>query len=335
MAQTDYGIDLGSSTIVIYARTRGVVVMEPALIAYDKDADRILAYGEEARQMLSRVTGGVVAIRPLKNGVITDYAMVEKLLQHFLAKAMGRRAIRKPVISICLPVGLTPVEKRAVEEAVFQAGARDVTIAPGTVCAAIGAGIDITKPVGNMVVDIGGSSTNIALISVGAPVLEKTVSVGGESFTAAIARYVRRHHSLFIGESQAEEVKQKVGAVYQRPGLMDTKVTGRNVLTGLPMTIVITSEEVRLAAQDAAAEIAEAVHGVLEKTPPELAADIADRGIVLTGGGALISGFEELIEERTTINTVTAENADLCVAEGAAFYKERMEALSRMHAHAR
>lgn len=332
MAQTDYGIDLGSSTIVIYARNRGVVVMEPSLIAYDKDADRILAYGEEARQLLQRATGGLIAIRPLKNGAVSDYAMIEKLLQHFLAKAMGRRAIRKPVISICVPSGLTPIEKRTVEEAVFQAGAREVTIAPGSVCAAIGAGIDITKPVGNMVVDIGGSSTDIAVISLGAPVLLKSVPLGGDTFTSAIARHVRRHHSLFIGESQAEEVKRQVGAVYQRPGLMDCKVTGRNVLTGLPMTIAITSEEVRVAAQEAAMEIAEAVHGVMEKTPPEMASDIVDRGVVLTGGGSLLSGFEELIEERTGINTMTAENADLCVAEGATFYRERLEALSRMRA---
>jgi len=330
MAAAEYGIDLGSSTIVIYAKNKGVIVTEPSVIAYDKDADRILAYGEEAKQMLAHTTGSVVAIRPFKSGTISDYAMMEKFLQHFLDMALGRRAFLKPLVTICVPAGVTKEEMRAVEAAAFQAGARDVEIAPQTVCAAIGAGIDITKPVGNMIVDIGGYSTSIAILSVGSPVIERVVPVGGDRFTEAIARYVRRHHSLFIDTEQAEEVKRKVGTVYQSPSLIDSRVTGRNVITGVPMTIAITSEEVRLASRDAAGEIVDAIHSVLEKTPPELAADIVSRGIVLTGGGALIGGFEELTEERTGINTMTAENADLCVAEGAANYHDMMDKVSMM-----
>ena len=305
MPVTDIGIDMGSSNTVVYTKGKGIVINEPTVVAYDKDTDKILAFGEEARQLIERTPGNVVAIRPLKAGVISDYSVTERLLKHFIQRALGRRAFRKPYISICVPSGVTEVEKRAVEEAAFQAGARDVTIVAETVAAAIGA-------------------------SLGAPVILSTVRVGGDTFSEAIARYVRRNHSLFIGEGLAEEIKIKIGTVTSRPNSESMQITGRNVITGLPRTISITSEEVRQACGEAATEIVETIHGVLEKTPPELSADIVERGIVLTGGGARLEGFEELIEDRTGINAMTAENPECAVAEGCGLYTEKIEQLSRM-----
>ncbi len=330
MAATDIGIDLGSSNITVFARGRGVIICEPSVVAYDKDNDRILAYGDEARHLIDRTQGNIVAIRPLKNGVISDYSVTEKMLGHFIKRAIGRRALRKPLITICVPSGVTAVEKRAVEEAAYQAGARGVTIAEETVAAAIGAGIDITKPVGNMIVDIGGATTDTAIISLGAPVILSTLHVGGDHFNEAITRYVRRNHSLFIGEQQAEDIKIRIGTVCKWPRVEEMQVTGRNVITGNSRTISLTSDEIRGAIIETATEIVESVHGVLEKTPPELASDIVGRGIVLTGGGARLDGMEELVSDRTGINVMTAENPELAVAEGTGVYNEKLEQLSRM-----
>ena len=221
-----------------------------------------------------------------------------------------------------MPSGVTEVERRAVEEAAYQAGAREVTIVDETVAAAIGAGIDITKPVGNMVVDIGGGTTDVAVISLGAPVILATIHVGGDNFDDAITKYVRRSHSLFIGEGLAEDIKIKIGTAYKRPNPESMQITGRNVITGLPKTISITAEEVRQAMSESTGEIVETVHGVLEKTPPELAADVSERGIVLTGGGSLLRGLEDLMEERTGINTITADDPMTCVAIGTGKYVE-------------
>lgn len=330
MPDTDIGIDLGSSNILVYCKGRGIVIREPSVVAYDKDSDKILAFGEEGRQMVDRNQGSIVAIRPLKSGVISDYSVTEQMLRHFIQKAMGRRAFRKPFISICVPSGVTEVERRAVEEAAYQAGAREVTIVDETVAAAIGAGIDITKPVGNMVVDIGGGTTDVAVISLGAPVILATIHVGGDNFDDAITKYVRRSHSLFIGEGLAEDIKIKIGTAYKRPNPESMQITGRNVITGLPKTISITAEEVRQAMSESTGEIVETVHGVLEKTPPELAADVSERGIVLTGGGALLDGLEELIADRTGINVMTAEDPVNAVAIGTGLYKEKMDELNRM-----
>ena len=316
MPATDIGIDLGSSNVVIYAKQKGITILEPSVVAYDKDTEKILAYGEEAQRLIDRTQGNIVAIRPLRNGVISDYRMTELLLKHFIQKALGRRAFRKPYISICVPSGVTEVEKRAVEEASYQAGARDVTIVEETVAAAIGAGIDITKPVGNLVVDIGGATTKCAVISLGAPVVLQTLRIGGDTFSEAIVRYVRRNHNLFIGEGQAEAIKIKIGTVYPKPNSESMQISGRN--------------EVRQACGEAANEIVEVVHGVLEKTPPELSQDIVERGIILTGGGALLDGFEEMIEERTGINAMTAEHPECAVAEGTGLYNEKIAMLSRM-----
>lgn len=330
MAFTDIGIDLGSSNITVWTSGRGVIIREPSMVAYDKQNDKILAFGEEARQMVARTPGEIVAIRPMRAGEISDYSVTEKMLRHYIRLALGRRAFRKPFISICIPSLVTEVERRAVEEAAYQSGARDVTIVEETVAAAIGAGIDITKPVGNLIVDIGGGTTDIAVISIGAPVLLTTLKTAGDAFNEQITRYIRRHHSLFVDEATAEDIKIRIGTAWQRPVSDSMQVGGRNVLTGLPKTVSISSEEVREALQDSVNEIADAVHGILEKTPPELAADIADRGIVLTGGGAQLDGMTELIEERTNINTMVAENPGNCVAIGTGRYEELMDTLGRM-----
>ena len=316
MAAVDIGIDLGTTSILVYAKGKGIVLKEPSVVAYDKDADRIRAIGEEARQMIGRTPGNITAIRPLRQGVISDYLITERMLKYFIQKAMGRRAFRKPRINICIPSGVTEVEKKAVEEATYQAGAKEVTLIEEPVAAAIGAGIDITLPFGNLIVDIGGGTTDIAVISLGDTVVSSSLKVAGNDFDQAIIRYVRRVHNLFIGEQTAEAVKIRIGGAYPRPQTDTMEVKGRNVITGLPKTVTLTSEEVREALKETTAQIVEAIHGVLETTPPELAADIAERGIILTGGGSLLEGLEELIEETTGINTMTAENPAHAVAEG-------------------
>ncbi|HIS80793.1 MAG TPA: rod shape-determining protein [Candidatus Scatomonas merdavium] len=328
-AATDIGIDLGTASILVYAKGKGIVLKEPSVVAYDKDADKVKAIGEEARQMIGRTPGNIMAIRPLRQGVISDYVITEKMLRYFIQKAMGRRGFRKPRIVICVPSGVTDVERRAVEEATYQAGAREVTIVEEPIAAAIGAGIDITRPCGNMIVDIGGGTTDIAVISLGGIVVSTSIRVAGDDFNEAIIRYVRKNHGLFIGEQTAEAVKIRIGTAYRQAENMTMEIKGRNVVTGLPKTVTLTSEEIREALLDAVSQIVDAVHNVLEKTPPELAADVSERGIVLTGGGALLDGLEEIISERTGINTMTAENPAMVVALGTGQYVEIMSEFER------
>ena len=322
MASTDIGIDLGTSSILVYATGKGIVLKEPSVVAYDKDTEKIKAIGEEARQMIGRTPGNVVAIRPLRQGVISDYDITEKMLKYFISKAIGRRAFRKPRISICVPSGVTEVEKKAVEEATYQAGAREVHLIEEPIAAAIGSGIDILRPCGNMVVDIGGGTSDIAVISLGGTVVSASVKVAGDNFDEAIMRHVRKNHKLFIGERTAEDIKIQIGMACERPELLTLEVKGRNVITGLPKSVTLTSEEIRQAMYECTSQIVDAVHGVLEKTPPELAADVVDRGIVLTGGGALLGGIENLIEQTTGINTMTAQEPMLAVAVGTGKYAE-------------
>ena len=330
MAFTDIGIDMGTSDIVIWHRGKGVIIHEPSIVAFDKERDRIVAFGEEARQLVDRNQANVVAIRPFKAGSISDYQVTEKMLRYYIQAAIGRHMIRKPYISLCIPSGVTAVEKRAVEEATYQAGARDVVIVEETVAAAIGAGIDITKPVGNLVVDIGGGTTDIAVISLGSPVIKTSLKSAGSQMNEQIIRAIRRDHNLFMNNAQVEDIKIRVGTAFKRPKTETMQVSGRNVLTGLTKTVTVTSEEIREAIQETTSKIADAVHGVLEVTPPELAADITTRGIVLTGGGALLDGLTELLEERTGINTMVAENPSECVAIGTGLYCELMDTLGRM-----
>ena len=317
MASSDIGIDLGTASILVYVKGKGVVLKEPSVVAYDRDTEQIMAIGEEARLMLGRTPGNIVAVRPLRQGVISDYKTTEKMLKYFIQKAVGKSFFgRRPRISVCVPSGVTDVEKRAVEDATYQAGARDVYIIEEPVAAAIGAGIDISRPCGNMIVDIGGGTADIAVISLGGTVVSTSIKTAGDDFDEALVRYMRKKHNLLIGERTAEEIKINIGAAYRRPELVTMEVRGRNLVTGLPKTIVVTSDETLEALREPAMQIVDAVHNVLERTPPELAADIFDRGIVLTGGGSLISGLDALIEEKTGITTMIAEEPLTAVAIG-------------------
>ena len=318
----DIGIDLGTASIVVYVKGKGVVLKEPSVVAFDRDTNRIKAIGEEARLMLGRTPGNIVAVRPLRQGVISDYTVTEKMLKYFIQKAVGKQRFRKPLISICVPSQVTEVERKAVEDAAFQAGARDVKIIEEPIAAAIGAGIDIARPCGNMIVDIGGGTSDIAVISLGGTVVSASIKIAGDDFDDAIVRYMRKKHNLLIGERTAEDIKIRIGSAYPRPESVTVDVRGRNLVTGLPKTITVTSEETEEALKDTTSQIVEAVHSVLEKTPPELAADIADRGIVLTGGGSLLYGLEELIESKTGITTMTAEDPMTAVAIGTGRYVE-------------
>ena len=320
----DIGIDLGTASILVYVKGKGVILKEPSVVAFDRDTNGIKAIGEEARLMLGRTPGNIVAIRPLRQGVISDYTVTEKMIKYFVQKAMGKRTFKKPRISICVPSGVTEVERKAVEEATYAAGARDVHSIEEPVAAAIGAGIDISKPCGNMIVDIGGGTSDIAVISLGGTVVNTSVKIAGDDFDEAIVRYMRKKHNLLIGERTAEDIKIKIGTTYQLMEDEAIEVRGRNLVTGLPKTVTVTSSETEEALRETTGQIVEAVIGVLERTPPELSADILDRGIVLTGGGAMLRGLEELIEERTGINTITAEDPMKVVAIGTGQYVEFM-----------
>ena len=299
----DIGIDLGTASVLVYVRGKGVVLKEPSVVAFDRDTNVIKAIGEEARLMLGRTPGNIVAVRPLRQGVISDYTVTEKMIKYFVRKSLGKRTFKKPRISICVPSGVTEVEKKAVEEATYAAGAREVHLIEEPVAAAIGAGIDIAKPCGNMIVDIGGGTADIAVISLGGTVVNTSIKVAGDDFDEAIVRYMRKKHNLLIGERTAEDIKIKIGTTYPLVEEETMEVRGRNLVTGLPKTVTVTS---------------------LEQTPPELSADILDRGIVLTGGGSMLRGLEELIEERTGINTMTAEDPMKVVAIGTGQFVEFM-----------
>lgn len=322
MPGTEVGIDLGTASILVYIRGKGVVLKEPSVVAFDRDMNKIKAIGEEARLMLGRTPGNIVAVRPLRQGVIADFTVTEKMIEHFIRKAVGKKTFRKPKIAVCIPSGATEVEKKAVEDATFQAGAREVFIIEEPIAAAIGAGIDIAKPCGNMIIDIGGGTTDIAVISLGGTVVSTSIKIAGDDFDEAIVRFMRKKHNLLIGERTAEDIKIKVGSCYPRPEVESIDVRGRNLVTGLPKTVTVTSEETEEALRETTSQIVEAVHSVLERTPPELTADIAERGIVLTGGGALLRGLEELLESKTGINTMTAEDPMKCVAIGTGKYVE-------------
>ena len=324
MPANDIGIDLGTTNCLVYSTGKGLVLQEPSVVVYDKDTEKIRAIGEEAKQMSNHVNSNMEVIRPIRQGVIVDFVVLEKMLKYFITKAMGRRAFRKPRISVCVPSGITEIERKAVEEATYQAGAREVYLVEEPIAAAIGAGVDITKPFGNLIVDIGGGTTDIAVISIGGVVVSSTIKVAGDSFDQAIISYIRKTHGLFISEDAAETIKVRIGTAIEEVNPQVMEVKGRNVLTGLPKKIKLTSEEIREALKDATGQIVEAVHGILEKTPPELVADIVDRGIVLAGGGALLKGMDTLIEQRTGVNTLTVQDSMHVVAVGTGMYAEIM-----------
>ena len=311
----DIAIDLGTATILVYVRGKGIVLREPAVVAIDKNTNEVLAVGQNARKMLGRTPGNIVAIRPLKDGVISDYTVTEKMLKYFITK-VADKSIISPRIMICVPSGVTEVERKAVIDAANHAGARKVYLIEEPIAAAIGAGIDITKPYGTMILDIGGGTTDIAVIALGGAVKSKSIKVAGDKFDEAIIKYIKKVHNIAIGERTAEEIKINIGCVYPRTVEERMSIKGRHLLTGLPVEIEITSTEMLEALKESANQIVEAVHSVLEVTPPELSADISDRGIYITGGGGLISGLDKLLEERTGIPVMIAEDAVSCFAMG-------------------
>jgi rod shape-determining protein MreB len=316
LISNDIGIDLGTSSILIYIKGRGVVLKEPSVVAVNRDTNKVLAYGEDARLMLGRTPENISAVRPLRQGVISDYTLTEQMLKYFINKAVGKRTLRKPRISICIPSGATEVEKKAVEDAAYHAGAREVTIIEEPVAAAIGAGIDISKPQGNMIIDIGGGTSDIAVIALDGPVVSESIKVAGDDFDEAILRYMRKNHNLLIGERTAEDIKINIGCASKRPENVTMEVRGRNLVTALPKTVVVSSDEIMEALLEPAMMIVNAVHNVLERTPQELAADIYERGIGMTGGGSLLYGLDKLMQEKTGINTMLAEDPLTAVAIG-------------------
>lgn len=313
---TEVGIDLGTANVLVYIKGKGIVLNEPSVVAINKDTDEILAVGEEARQMLGRTPANIVAVRPLRDGVISDYDITERMLKHFIRKTCGSGRFFKPKIMVCVPSGVTEVEKRAVREAATQAGGKDVYLMEEPVAAAIGAGIDISKPDGVMVIDIGGGTTDIAVISLGGIVASTSVKIAGDKFDEAIIKYMKKEHKLYIGERTAEELKLTIGTAFPRDEVVTKECRGRDLVTGLPKSVEVTSDEMMDALEEPLHAICEAVHNVLEITPPELAADISNSGIIITGGGALLCGIDKRIEDRTAIKVVVAEDPKSCVAVG-------------------
>jgi len=337
----DIGIDLGTATILVYVRGKGIVLKEPSVISKDKNTNAILAVGEEARKMLGRTPGNIVAIRPLSDGVISDYESTLTMLKYFIKKATGRRWFGKPRVVICVPSGVTEVEKRAVLEAAAEAGAGKTYIIEEAIAAAIGSGLDISKALGNMVVDVGGGTTDIAVISLGGAVLTESIKIAGNDFDENVIRFMRRKHNILIGEFMrrkhniligertAEELKIKVGCAYPRPEIVSMDVTGRNMVSGLPKTITVTSEDMLEALAEPVSAIVETVCSALERTPPELSSDICEQGILLTGGGSLLYGMDKAIFERTKIPIYLAEDAISAVALGTGRALESLDIYNR------
>ncbi|MDR1150154.1 MAG: rod shape-determining protein [Clostridiales bacterium] len=321
MFSTDIGIDLGTASVLVYMKNKGIVLQEPSVVAIDSVSKQILAIGSEAKLMLGRTPGNIVAVRPLREGVISDYDVTEKMLRYFIKKTTGK-SLFKPRISICVPSSVTEVEKRAVEEATKQAGARHVYIIEEPIAAAIGAGIDISRACGNMIVDIGGGTTDIAVISLGSSVVSTSIKIAGDNFDDAIIKYMRKHHNLLIGERTAEILKIEIGNACEREEILEKNIRGRNLVSGLPETITVNSNEILEALHDSVNSVVEAVRYVLERTPPELASDISDHGIVMTGGGSLLHGLDKLINKNTGIECFIAEESVSCVAIGTGKYIE-------------
>ena len=311
----DIGIDLGTTTVLVSTRSKGVILREPTVVAMDKNTSRLLNVGMAAQRMLGRTPGNVVAIRPMRDGAICDYDMTERILKEFVRKVQSF-SLLKPRIIISVATGITEVEERAVIDAGIAAGARKVYLMEAPLAAAIGAGLDISKPEGHMVIDIGGGTTDIAVLSLSGVVESASLKLGGDAFDNALIKSIRRKHNVLIGETTAEELKKGIGCVFPRPETVAVEVKGRSLMTGLPSVVAVSSTDTFEAFEEVTERIIEAVHGVLESTPPELVADISQNGIILTGGNSQLWGFVKLITSRTNITTLNADDADLCVANG-------------------
>ncbi|MFI3252740.1 MAG: rod shape-determining protein MreB [Eubacteriales bacterium] len=311
----DIGIDLGTASVLVFVKGKGIVLREPSVVAIDKNTGKLLKVGEEAQAMLGRTPGNIVAMRPLREGVISDYDMTEKMLKEFIKKATTF-SIFKPRLLICVPSGITEVEERAVIDAGIQAGARRAYLIEEPVAAAVGAGIDITEPDGHMIVDIGGGTADVAVISLGGVVESVSIKTAGDKFDEAVAKYVRRKHNVLVGDRTAEELKIQIGCAFPRPEEEVMEIKGRCLMTGLPRVFTVSSSEMIEAFEEVSGRILEAIRSVLERTPPELVADISNNGIVMTGGGSLVWGLDKLIESHTGISTKIADDAISCVAFG-------------------
>ncbi|MGR6837387.1 rod shape-determining protein MreB [Syntrophomonas erecta] len=331
--EDDIGIDLGTASVLVFKKGKGIVLHEPSVVAIDRNTDRIIAVGEEARQMLGRTPGYITAVRPLKEGVIADYDTTEKMLSYFIRKVIGRRLFFKPRVIVCIPTGATDVEERAVRQATLSSGGRQAFIIEEPLAAALGAGINISEATGHMVVDLGGGTSDIAVLSLGGIVCDTSLRVGGDKFDEAIIRYVRREYNLMIGERTAEELKMNIGTVCvtNENRHRSMEVRGRDLVSGLPKTVTITAEESWEALQEPIETVIDGVKKVLEITPPELAADIVNNGIVMTGGGCLLDGLDILLSRETNLPVHIAEDAVSCVARGTGKALHEISTLSRAH----
>lgn len=323
----DIGVDLGTANVLVYIKGKGIVLREPSVVAIDRDSNRILAIGEEARRMLGRTPGNIIAIRPLREGVIADYDTTETMLRHFIEKVAGKSMFFKPRIMVCIPSGVTTVEKRAVLEAAIQAGARKTYLVEEPLAAALGAGLIISEPCGSMVVDIGGGTTDVAVLSLGGIVVSESLRIGGDKFDESLVKYVKREYNIMIGERTAEEIKVNIGTAFSGGREETMEIRGRDLISGLPKTMRISSRETSEALVEPVSLIVDCVKSVLEKTPPELAADIVDRGIVMTGGGSLLHGLDTLINQETGIPTYLADDPLSCVALGTGKALESLESI--------
>ena len=329
----DIGVDLGTATVLVYLKSAGIVLNEPTVVAIDTRKGEMIAVGDEARPMLGRTPGNIVAVRPLRKGVIADYNVTEYILRYFVRKAIRQRFLIRPRVMVCIPSGATSIEQRAAKQAIIQAGAGQAYLIEEPVAAALGAGIRIDEARGNMVVDVGGGTTDVAVLSLGGIVCTKSIRVAGNDFDEAIIRHVRKVYNLMIGECTAEELKIGIGTAYleAKDAGASMQIRGRDLVTGLPKTVEVTSDEVAVALQEPVSQIVDAVKEVLEQTPPELAADIVDRGIVMTGGGALLHGLDMLISEKTGLAVHVAEDAISCVAKGTGKALDMLHVLQRQN----
>ena len=327
----DLAIDLGTANTLVYVRGEGIVMNEPSIVAIHQADHSVLAVGHEAKAMMGRTPGNILAIRPLKDGVIADFDVTEKMLHYFISKVHRRRTLVHPRIVIGVPSGITQVEKRAVRDSAMQAGAREVYLIEEPMAAAIGAGLPIQEPGGNMIVDMGGGTTEVAVISLSGIVISKSVRIAGDEMDEAIVQYIKKHYNLLVGERRAEEIKIKLGSAYPMPGERATmEVKGRDLIDGIPKTIVVTDEEIREALREPVMSIVDTVRICLERTPPELAADIVDKGIVLTGGGALLRGLDLLLRQETDLPITVADDPLSCVALGTGKVLDELELLKKV-----
>jgi rod shape-determining protein MreB and related proteins len=329
MFSKDIGIDLGTANVLIHVKGRGVVLDEPSVVAIESDTKRVLAVGDEAHRMVGRTPGNIVAIRPLKDGVIADFEITELMLKHFIYKVGGKRWYSHPRILICAPTNITSVEQKAIREAAERSGAREVFLEEEPKVAAIGAGMDIFQPSGNMVIDIGGGTTDVAVLSMGDIVTASSLKVAGDKFDAAIMKYIKNKYKLLIGERTSEDIKIKIGTVYAKSRNEEMDIRGRDMVTGLPITINIHSDEVREALDDSISTIVAAAKSVLERTPPELSADIIDRGVILTGGGALLHGLDTLMAEELRVPVLIADDPMHCVVKGTGVMLDNLDKVTR------